>query len=244
VSEWTLDVAAKHSERLLWSVDRVLQSAHWKIDDVDAFAVGVGPGSFTGLRIGLTTARTLGHSLNKPVIPVSSLAALARPAAAWLGDRKPKVLLVAATDACKGELFALWGYARAVNDCVMMADGDMAGLWKRGVEEQVLAPEDLVQALKKKLATDTEAKWFVVGEGRERYREHWAKLPASRQLDMPVPFSDTVQGRYVGLLAWEAYQAGLARPALTVGPRYLRASDAELKLLAGLLPKGPTRGGE
>jgi tRNA threonylcarbamoyladenosine biosynthesis protein TsaB len=250
VAEWTLNVDATHSERLLWAIHRLLESARWKIEDVDIFGVGVGPGSFTGLRIGVTTARTMAHALGKPLVGVSSLAALARPVALWLassgsaggkasGKRTESPLIVATTDACKGELFALWGSARSMRDCVAMADGDRHGLWKRGVEEEVVEPDALVRKIKRKLGA---ASWIALGEGRGRYADAWAKLPRARELEVPVPHADQVQGRWVGMLAWEAVQAGLAGEALGVHPRYLRASDAELKLRAGLLPPGPTRG--
>ncbi|MCM2322205.1 MAG: tRNA (adenosine(37)-N6)-threonylcarbamoyltransferase complex dimerization subunit type 1 TsaB [Oligoflexia bacterium] len=246
VSEWTLNVDATHSERLMWAIHSLLESARWKLGDVDVFAVGVGPGSFTGLRIGVTTARTIAHTLEKPLIGVSSLAALARPAALWLaaGEGPARSVLIACTDACKGELFTLIGSARAINDCVVLAEGDSPGLWKRGVDEEVLTPDEMVQRVRKKLEQGKRtATWTVVGEGRQRYPEAWKELPASRELKLPFPFPAHVQGRYVALLAWEAYQAGIAREALKTFPRYLRASDAELKLKAGLLPAGPSRVG-
>ncbi|MCM2277083.1 MAG: tRNA (adenosine(37)-N6)-threonylcarbamoyltransferase complex dimerization subunit type 1 TsaB [Oligoflexia bacterium] len=250
VSEWTLNVDATHSERLMWAIHHLLESARWKLDEVDLFGVGVGPGSFTGLRIGVTTARTLAHTLKKPLLGVSSLAALARPLALSLGRSRAgsealaRTVVVACTDACKGELFSLVGSARAIGDCVTMAEGDEPGLWKRGVSEEVLSPGDLVQLVKKKLAQGKrDAHWTVVGDGRNRYVESWKCLPAAKELKVSQPFPNHVQGRYVALLAWEASQAGLARHALKVHPRYLRASDAELKLKAGLLPPGPSRFG-
>ena len=243
VSEWALNVDSTHSERLMWGIHQLLEAARWKLEDVDVFGVGVGPGSFTGLRIGVTTARTLASTLGKPLIGVSSLAALARPAAVWLADQKKRSVIIASGDACKGELFALWGNAKSILDCTVLSDGDFAGLWKRGVEEQVLSPEALIKAVKKKLADGSEkASWLSVGEGRTRYPEIWKTLPKSQEIKAIVPFSDQVQGRYLGLLIWESWQAGLARKPLDVHPRYLRASDAEIKLKAGLLPKGPTRG--
>jgi tRNA threonylcarbamoyl adenosine modification protein YeaZ len=252
VGEWTLNVTATHSERLLWGIHQLLESAQWKIADVDLFAVGVGPGSFTGLRIGLTTARSLAHSLNKSLIPVSSLAALARPAAIHLGHLKfsksldlGRTMIVAATDACKGELFTLYGSARSVRDCVCIADGDRQGIWKRGVEERVETPEALIKLLTKKLnsVSDEEGAgyWLAVGEGRRRYPELWESLPAEKEIQAPFSFSDHVQGRYLGQLAWEAFQFGLSREPLSIHPRYIRASDAEMKLKAGLLRPAPTR---
>ncbi len=240
-SEWSLDVDITHSDGLLWGIDQVLTSCRWKLADVDLLGVGVGPGSFTGLRIGMTLARTLGHTLKKPLIGVSSLAVLARPLADTLNGRK--AIVVAATDACKGELFSLYGNAKSVLDCLSSAQGDFPGIWKRGVEETVLAPDVLIKAIKKKLSEGgSSCLWSVVGEGRLRYPEVWKALPARRRFESLIPFADQIQPRALGILCWEAYQAGLARDAMTIHPRYLRASDAEVKLKAGLLPPGPTRG--
>lgn len=237
VSEWALNVDATHSERVLWVIHHLLEAARWKIDEVDLFGVGMGPGSFTGLRIGITTARTLAHSLRKPLIGVSSLAALARPAALWLSNHsKKRAIVVASTDACKGELYALYGAAKSVRDCVAMAEGDFSGLWKRGVVETVLSPEELIRGIKRKqIEQPGKSAWLAVGEGRNRYLDAWKKLDSQHEISAPFLLSHQVQGRYLGLLVWEAYQAGLARKALDVHPRYFRASDAELKLRAGLL---------
>jgi tRNA threonylcarbamoyl adenosine modification protein YeaZ len=250
VSEWMLNVDSQHSERLLWGVHEVLQASRWKLDDVDLFGVGVGPGSFTGLRIGVTTARTLAHTLNKPLVAVSSLAALARPVSLWISKtqstlaKSKKTVVIAATDAAKGEIFGLWGNAKSIVDCVIKAEGDEAGLWKRGVEEEVLPPDELIRMIKRKMAEGGSSGtcWSVVGEAATRYPDLWKGLPAARRIEVPTSFAEHVQGRYLGQLAWEAYQAGVVRKALNVHPRYMRVADAELKLRQGLLPAGPTRG--
>ena len=247
VAELTLNVDSTHSERLLWGVHQVLESARWKLEEVDVFGVGVGPGSFTGLRIGITTARTLAHTFKKPLVGVSSLAALVRPVALHFsqpGFQSPTVT-IAVTDACKGELFALWGDSKSVLKSTVMAEGETPGLWQTGVEEQVIKPADLIRLVGKFLLKSGEStQWVTVGEGRQRYQEDWNQLPKHTEVVDPSLYSHQVQGRYLGLLAWEAYQAGLTREGLYVYPRYLRASDAELKLKAGLLarPFLPNRG--
>src|SRR6185437_8969884 len=160
--------------------------------------------------------------------------------ALWLVSRKEKTVLVAANDASKGDLFALWGAARSVADCAGRADGDFQGLWKRGVEEEVLAPDELIKAVKRKMSEGgRSAGWAVLGEAAKRYPELWKKLPSSRRTELPEVFTEHVQGRYVGQLAWESFQAGISRNALSVHPRYLRAAEAEVKLRAGLIPPGP-----
>ena len=242
VAEWTLHVDAAHSDRLLWGIHQTLEAARWKLSDVGLFGVGVGPGSFTGLRIGICTARALATVQQTPLVGVSSLAALARPSALWAIQLDRKILVIAAQDACKNQIFALWGSARSVIDCVGYAEGDLAGVWKRGVEEKVLRPEELALALKKKYSENMEG-WIVLGNARTLYPDLWKVLPSRKEIHAPIPGGATlVQGRALGLLVWEGFQAGMARTPLQVRPRYLRASDAELKLRAGLLPKGPTRG--
>lgn len=243
VSEWTLNVdAAQHSERLLWAIHQTLESCGWKLEDVDFFGVGVGPGSFTGLRIGITTARTLAQTLGKPLVGVSSLSALARPVALHFADHSERVIVVATSDAAKGELFSLVGASRSVADCVLLADGDFPGLWKRGVEEEVLEPAKIMQLVKKKMAEGSKrekTRWVRIGEGKSRYPEAWKTLPKAKEIECTLPFVDQVQGRYLGALCFEAIQAGLERKALEVHPRYLRVADAEKKLKEGLLKPAP-----
>jgi tRNA threonylcarbamoyladenosine biosynthesis protein TsaB len=77
VGQSLLDVRATHSERLMLAVDRLLADAGWTVRDLEGLAVAVGPGSFTGLRIGISTVKGLALALAIPIAPVPTLDAMA-----------------------------------------------------------------------------------------------------------------------------------------------------------------------
>ncbi len=129
-----------HSESLLAMVDEAFAEAGLRPGDADAVACGAGPGSFTGLRIGLATAKGLCFALEKPLVMVSSLAAMAA--------RAPDGRVVATIDAFKGEVYA------GIYDVA----GGVPTL--RGTE-LVLPPDRLVAML-----ADVA---FVVGSGAAKY---------------------------------------------------------------------------
>ncbi len=136
-----------HSEALLTMIDEIFVEASAAPADVDAIACGAGPGSFTGLRIGLATCKGLCYALGKPLIMISSLAALAA--------RAPDGRVCATLDAFKGEVYA--GFFD-VRGGVPARDGD----------ELVLSPAKLLPRL-----DDVEQ---VVGSGAQKYRELAARL--------------------------------------------------------------------
>jgi tRNA threonylcarbamoyladenosine biosynthesis protein TsaB len=137
-----------HSERLMPLIDEVLRAAGLSAAALDAIACGAGPGSFTGLRIGLATAKGLCFALGKPLALVSSLEALAARA------RDGRVCAV--LDAYKCEVYA--GFFTVAGG-VPRAEGP----------EEVLAPERLREKLQAPVA--------LVGDGALRYRSLWPELP-------------------------------------------------------------------
>lgn len=92
---------ATHSERLLPAVDFLLRALGWKITDVEAFALAVGPGSFTGIRVGMSTVKSFAYASGKPVAPVSTLEALG-----WKLRQPQNRLLCPVLDAKKKEIYA------------------------------------------------------------------------------------------------------------------------------------------
>lgn len=101
LSEVNIDSSTTYSERLLPAVQFLLKNRGLKIRDIDGFALAVGPGSFTGIRIGLSTVKSFAYASGKPIAPVSTLKALA------LKLQHPQSrLLCPLLDAKKGEIYA------------------------------------------------------------------------------------------------------------------------------------------
>jgi tRNA threonylcarbamoyladenosine biosynthesis protein TsaB len=101
IAEVNIDSSSTYSERLLPAVDFLLKTNKLSIKDIDGFAVAVGPGSFTGIRIGLSTVKSFSYASGKPVAGVSSLMALAEKL-----RRSQAHLLCPLLDAKKGEIYA------------------------------------------------------------------------------------------------------------------------------------------
>jgi len=111
----------QHASRLLALIEEVLAGTGWEA--IERIAVGVGPGGFTGLRHGISTARALAQGRGLPLAGVSSLEALARGAAGLAGDRP----VLAVIDARRGEVFAAaWQGAERLLEPVAIAPGELA----------------------------------------------------------------------------------------------------------------------
>ena len=93
------DTGLTHSRTLMPIVEHILKNTDLKLSDMDAIAVAVGPGSFTGIRIGVSAAKGLAFSVDKPAVGVSTLAAMARNVAFADG------LVVCAMDARRNQVY-------------------------------------------------------------------------------------------------------------------------------------------
>ena len=113
-----LDSARPHSETLLPAVERILARAGLNRKDVQALAVGTGPGAFTGLRVGLATFKAWAMVTGLPLIPVVSLDAVALP---FLKEGTPVVVL---SDARKGEVYAAY-YPSLENAVIPYMQGEV-----------------------------------------------------------------------------------------------------------------------
>jgi len=99
LAEMTLNIKKTHSERLMPLLDTLLTESGVEREQIDAIAAAAGPGSFTGLRIGMATARGLAQGLAIPAVPVSTLEAMAEAVPA------PAVLICPLLDARRGEVY-------------------------------------------------------------------------------------------------------------------------------------------
>jgi tRNA threonylcarbamoyladenosine biosynthesis protein TsaB len=203
-----------HATRLLAMVAEVLGEGGVTWEDVDRIAVGLGPGTFTGLRVGVATARGLAHSRGVELVGVSSLQALALAALEDPPGEHPGgavEVAVAVIDARRSEVFAA-PYERR-SEGVPRPLGAAAAL----------APERLIELV----AEGREAacgRWLLVGDGAVRYRE----LLSGGGLEVAdgAPLN-RVSGAAICALG------AVAAPAPRGGgvvPDYVRRPDAELAL--------------
>ena len=118
LAQVSFDEPRGQTERLVPMIEAVLRSAGIGYADVDRIAVTTGPGSFTGIRVGLATARSIALVSGRPVVGVSTLEALAVAGAS--GDRAD--LVVAAIDSRRGDLFLQTFAIQGAGDVVALSD--------------------------------------------------------------------------------------------------------------------------
>lgn len=186
----------RHGELILPMMQDLLEQAGLAVTDLDAMAFGCGPGSFTGVRIATAVIQGAAFGAEVPVVPVSTLAAMAQGHHRRTGEKR----LLVALDARMDEVY--WG-------CFEI---DTNGLAESCCDERVCPPETV--------SAPPGVDWFGVGPGWSAYR-----AALTERLGAVVVGTDAeaiCEARDIAILAEAAYAAGWQIPADQAMPVYLR----------------------
>lgn len=202
LAEATIVRKQTHSKHLMDMINQVVTSSGIAISDLNGFAVTKGPGTFTGLRIGISTVKGLAAATGKPVVGVSSLEALARQCAL------SSYLICPLIDARKGEVY----FSR-----YRFADGAL----QRMIPEGVLPPGQAVR--------DINEPSLFVGNGALLYKDKLIKT-LGKHASFAVFQHNTIRASTVARLSIDRFDITDTEDVGAFVPNYIRRSDAELKL--------------
>lgn len=201
LAEYTSQPDITHSRRLLGSIDYIMKGVgvHWS--DLDAVAVSTGPGSFTGLRIGMAAAKSIAMARQVSLVGIPTLDALAQT----VGVKNK--LLCCMLDARKQQVYA--GFYRT----------DESGMAVRLSGPMVIDPH--------KLFDEIEEPIILVGSGVEAY---WDCFKDNQHVERAQDYRTLPRAMYIGLLAADKLMKGEVLDPVTASPVYVRASEAEVNL--------------
>jgi tRNA threonylcarbamoyladenosine biosynthesis protein TsaB len=191
------DPDQRHGRNLVPAIRALLRDAGVALGELDGFAVGLGPGSYTGLRIGVTAAKTLAYAAGKPLVGLDSLEAIARNAP---GDA-PRVSVVA--DAQRGDLYVA-EFTRPESGASLVRAAPTRVESRAAWSAALTAPT------------------LVLGPALERLRD---RLPAAARTGPPE--ADWPDGARLLELARDVWATGRRDHPLFLEPSYLRRSAAE-----------------
>ena len=202
LAQTQLRVEKTHSQNL-WRIIRfLLAETGWSLEQIDLWAVSTGPGSFTGVRIGLATVKGLAWVTQKPVIGVSTLEVLA-----WSVTPTP-YLICPILDARHQEVFfAFYRYTPA------------------GSVQMVREPDHLRPLA---LLREIQEPAVFLGNGVRRYQELFRDRLGPRVL-VPGAWGHPLSGFTLAAIAQERFRRGEVRNAGEVSPLYLRPADVDVK---------------
>jgi len=196
-----VDVKIAHAERLMPSIEWLMKASGISIHEIDAFAVSIGPGSFTGLRIGLSTVKGFSYATGKPVVPVRTLDAFARTLPFCSYPICPLF------DARKNEVYAAL-YRWEDNTC------------KKVLPETAISPVELMKEIHERTV--------FMGEGARLYRETISGALHGNAVFAPASMMSP-SASTVAEIAAEKIALGLIADPVSLTPFYLRKSEAEVR---------------
>jgi len=217
----------RHAETVAPAIEFVCARAGVALRELEAIVVDEGPGLFTGLRVGVSTAKALAYALEVPVVPVGSLHVLAAAAALWGAPAGQVVVPV--VDARRGEVF--WGRFRVHGEqrvpgaplTVPAAEGPVT----------LARPEEVAAGLRE-LAGGEPVR--VLGDGARRYAELLGAVPGVQIVGGSAPPVEVL-----AQLGAAAAAVGAGVDAAFVVPRYLRQADARINWEQRLAPRPLSR---
>jgi tRNA threonylcarbamoyladenosine biosynthesis protein TsaB len=217
IAESRLSIRTTFSERLMTEIDHMMKQAGISLENIDIFAVSIGPGSFTGLRIGLSTLKGFAFATGKPVVTVPSLEAFAWnfPYCCY-----PVCILL---DARKKELYA-----------AVFAWKDKG--FMRIIEEVTISINNLVEKLtslhtplqRREECGLPDQKILFAGEGALLYRDLIIDSLGERAVFAP-PEKMVPSPATVALLGMKKASMGQFSDPVNLIPLYIRKSEAEIK---------------
>ena len=203
IGEFSLNQNMSHSERLVPMIKEVLDNLGMKIDDIDLYGVSTGPGSFTGLRIGVATVKGFAHLFNKPIVGVSTLEGLAFNLA-------HNEIVVPMIDARRDRVYTgIYSWQDGKLKTIRQAD--------------VIEVDDLLEILKKY------EKVSVNGDGSSLYKERIKSALGDKVLFSTIG-QNSCKAASIGELALLKYNQGHRDNHFTLVPDYLRQTQAEREL--------------
>jgi tRNA threonylcarbamoyladenosine biosynthesis protein TsaB len=205
LAEMTLFRRQTHSRHLLEMIHQTVSMSGVKLNEIDVFAITRGPGSFTGLRIGLSCVKGLAYALNKPVVSVSTLEILAAQAVVTVSDNH--LLICPLLDARKKEVYFA-GFKHRNNKLV------------KATPEMVLPPEKLILHM--------DGPCLFIGDGAILYKDNLTEIFKNAALFAP-PQQHYIRAHTVALLAFERFKNGDTDNLSSLVPQYIRKSEAERK---------------
>lgn len=209
LAECTLNTGNTHSETLLPTVEFVLKACGVSVNEIDLFACTIGPGSFTGVRIGAATIKGIAFAKDKPCVGVSTLEALATNAQAFEG------IICPCMNARREQVY------NALFEC-------KEGKLLRLCEDRALSMEELLCELETR---SPEQRIFLVGDGAELvngFDEAHERFPALKgRLVLLEERLRNQSGYSVAKMALDMYRQGLCCTDAELAPVYLRPSQAE-----------------
>jgi tRNA threonylcarbamoyladenosine biosynthesis protein TsaB len=209
------DTVEEYSSWLLPTVGKVLDANSLKMADVDGYAVGVGPGSFTGVRVGLTTVKAWGEVYGRPIAPVSRLEAVASQ------SEQGKPFVAAFIDGSRGQVF---GALYAIRDSKLQLVG----------EETVMDPSGFLE-LAEETAGDRKVHWVSSDPEKIEETELWQSLKQERK---PIQRISPYLAGTIGSIGYQKARNCQTVDGLMLDANYVRRPDAEVFWRGGGLAVG------